>query len=197
MLLEFIWKKRVKLRRESMKTRTSHAIIVAKIAAERIEKGCCPSCGKPKSEWKRRKDWRCCSAKCTDEYWGKYVEVNGWQDLRKQCFKRDNFTCKMCGKQPTTETMYPDFKEHLIKSQRPYDQYGSTIYTIVDTSKLIADHIVPIAVGGEQWDIENIQTLCEDCNKIKTRGDMGVIAEARRIEKKLVHGQKTLGETCD
>jgi len=45
-----------------------------------------------------------------------------------------------------------------------------------DDSKLIADHIVPIAMGGEMWDIKNLQTLCIKCNKIKTKYDHKYIA---------------------
>ena len=66
-------------------------------------------------------------------------------DLREQCFKRDNHTCVKCGKQPKYK--YP---------------WGESI----DDSKLIADHIKPIALGGAQWDKDNIQTLCIKCNKI-------------------------------
>lgn len=49
--------------------------------------------------------------------------------------------------------------------------------------KLIADHIVPIAIGGPQWDIDNIHTLCVECDKKKTKNDQKKIALARKIEK--------------
>jgi len=39
-------------------------------------------------------------------------------------------------------------------------------------------------LGGDEWDINNIQTLCIDCNKIKTAQDHKDIAKQRRIEKK-------------
>lgn len=48
---------------------------------------------------------------------------------------------------------------------------------------LIGDHIKPIALGGDEWDLDNVQTLCTDCDKIKTRQDMKKIAELRRKEK--------------
>lgn len=74
--------------------------------------------------------------------------------------------------------------------------------TIVDT--LIADHILAIALGGDEWDINNIQTLCPDCNKIKTAKDAGKIAKLRDIEKKQSNGQTLLpltvkieGGECD
>ena len=58
--------------------------------------------------------------------------------------------------------------------------------------KLVADHIEPIALGGEEWDIDNIQTLCQECNKLKTKLDIHKIAKLRRVEKVLVDGQKQL-----
>ena len=50
---------------------------------------------------------------------------------------------------------------------------------------LVCDHIVPIALGGPQWDMKNCQTLCKICNKKKTRQDHHDIANNRRIKKKL------------
>lgn len=35
--------------------------IINEPAKSRIENNLCPSCGKPKTEWKRRTDWGCCS----------------------------------------------------------------------------------------------------------------------------------------
>lgn len=52
-----------------------------------------------------------------------------------------------------------------------------------DTSELIGDHIIPIALGGDEWDLNNIQTLCIKCNKIKTAQDAKDIAKQRRKEK--------------
>jgi 5-methylcytosine-specific restriction endonuclease McrA len=51
------------------------------------------------------------------------------------------------------------------------------------SSTLIADHITPIAIGGDDWDMNNIQTLCLNCNKVKTAQDMKIIAEYRTKEK--------------
>lgn len=48
-----------------------------------------------------------------------------------------------------------------------------------DDWKLVADHIVPIALGGPEFDMKNVQTLCLGCNKIKTRGDAQKIAKLR------------------
>lgn len=79
-----------------------------------------------------------------------------WNVLRLKCFKRDNSTCVKCG-------------------------YKSD-YKIYE-SNLIADHIKPIALGGDEWDLDNIQTLCKKCDKKKTKQDQKDIAKQRRIEK--------------
>lgn len=50
-------------------------------------------------------------------------------------------------------------------------------------TELIADHIEPIALGGDEWDLDNIQTLCLKCNKIKTTQDLKDIAIKRKKEK--------------
>lgn len=124
---------------------------------QRISSRECPNCGKHKSEWTRRTDWTCCSKKCTGEFY-ENLAVLDWSKVRIKAFKRDNYTCQYCGK----------------KFEPPYG-----------ANQLIADHIVPIAVGGEEFDINNVQTLCIDCNKIKTKRDAQRIAKFRRREKEL------------
>lgn len=82
-----------------------------------------------------------------------------WSALRLKCFKKDNYTCIECG-----------FKSNSIHYK--------------DGRELIADHIKSIALGGDEWDINNLQTLCMKCNKIKTKKDQKKIAQLRTIEKK-------------
>lgn len=54
----------------------------------------------------------------------------------------------------------------------------------------IADHIVPIAIGGPEFDLDNIQLLCSKCDKEKTKRDMGKIAQVRKRAKLIGnHGQ--------
>lgn len=48
------------------------------------------------------------------------------------------------------------------------------------TRDLIGDHIIPIAIGGEEYELDNVQTLCKPCNKIKTKKDMAEIALYRK-----------------
>ncbi len=130
-----------------MKKRQGYTIRMSKLERKRLKNNQCPSCGKPKSEWDRRTDWRCCCIKCTTKF-EKNLRLF-WSDIRLKAFKRDNFTCVKCG------------------------------YKGVD-STLIGDHIIPIALEGDEWDLENVQTLCIKCNKIKNAKDAKKIAKERR-----------------
>jgi len=122
-----------------------------------LDSGCCPICGLHKKDWKRRTDWTCCSIDCSK----KYQECwKVWQYWKLKAFERDNFTCVKCGERPTQK----DWHKQIIP----------------DTSKLIADHIIPIAIGGGEYDLDNVQTLCEKCNKIKTKKDLKEIAIFRK-----------------
>ncbi len=79
------------------------------------------------------------------------------------------------------EKVFERDKHLCVKCGKEFPSYG-----------LIGDHITPIALGGEQWDMDNIQTLCETCDKIKTKQDHADIGKARRKEKLESKGQKTL-----
>ena len=174
-----------------VKKREGHTVIFSDLANQRIKDNSCPTCGKPKNEWTRRKDWRCCSLDCTERFWKEQVKVKSWQDLREKCFERDGWKCVKCGKQPTTfiRKGYESYYHKVLKVEY-MEAWRGDMATIVDT--LIADHIIAIALGGDEWDINNLQTLCPDCNKIKTAEDAGKIAKLRNIEKKQSNGQMLL-----
>lgn len=57
---------------------------------------------------------------------------------RIKVFERDNYTCRICGRNPTE-----------------------------DNVKLEVDHIIPFSQGGSNK-IDNLQTLCFDCNRGKS-----------------------------
>ena len=118
----------------------------------RLDNGECPNCGKPKSQWTGNLDWVCCCKECSDIFYQSGGEVLDWKKIRKQAFKRDNYTCVMCGKK----------------------------YTYAYA--LTGDHINPIACGGDEFDLDNIQTLCPSCNRKKTKFDSRLIAGHRRCK---------------
>jgi 5-methylcytosine-specific restriction endonuclease McrA len=45
------------------------------------------------------------------------------------------------------------------------------------------DHILPIELGGAALDIANLQALCLDCHKAKTRDDIKRIRKAARLRR--------------
>lgn len=147
--------------------REQYRIIMSKEWQDRINNSCCPVCGKPKRDWTRRVDWTCCSTDCTTTY-SKEV-IYGWSQLKEKVFKRDNHVCVKCGKTGGKMGKYQN-----------------------NDKGLVADHIIPIAIGGEQWNIDNIQSLCIDCDKIKTKQDQADIGKARRNEKLVAKGQTFL-----
>lgn len=61
--------------------------------------------------------------------------------LQQRCFKRDKWTCQGCG---------------YVGRQRPGD--------------LHADHVHNRAEGGQN-DLDNLQTLCDDCHKPKSAAE--------------------------
>ena len=186
-----------------VKQREQYAIIMPAGWHDKIKNKLCPVCEKHKDDWTRRKDWTCCSTDCTEEY-QKQV-IYGWGQLRLEAFKRDNFTCNHCKEQPKNKSEctngFYDDPEKMLEHMKLYPASYPNLKVLSnkpiiveysDPSKLIGDHVVPIAIGGEQWDIDNIQTLCIACDKIKTKNDQGDIAKARSIEKKIVYGQQKL-----
>ena len=44
------------------------------------------------------------------------------------------------------------------------------------------DHIKAVALGGGMWDINNMQTLCVGCHKLKTKEDMKKLKNAKEIQ---------------
>ena len=91
---------------------------------------------------------------CLNHNYEDMRNFTSWQVLRSTILKRDNYKCVKCGLKP--------------------NYFGD----------LIADHIEPIALGGDEWDEANIQSLCIPCDKRKTALDLKKIAELRAIEKK-------------
>lgn len=85
----------------------------------------------------------------------KWINFHTWSGFRCKVFDRDNGICQKCGKVLAilTEKGYWDCSPEFV-----------------------CDHIVPLFKGGVDWhedpEMKNFQTLCIDCNKLKTKNDV-------------------------
>ena len=78
---------------------------------------------------------------CSKECANLHGSLRDWRGLRLLAFRRDKWTCQRCG-----ERFWPKWKG-LIEG----------------------DHIIEIVDGGEEFDLNNVQTLCVLCHKAKTK----------------------------
>jgi len=123
-------------------------------------------------------------------------EFTNWASLRIKSLKRDNYTCVKCGdkreeievkikrrKVVNLQEMLNLKAENILNKDKEI-KFKYEIKEYVEMrGNFVVDHIEPIALGGDEWDINNLQTLCLKCNKIKTSQDQTKIAKQRRIEK--------------
>ncbi len=146
----------------------------------KLVKLCLNGCGKPIPKGNRKY----CSIECSNEFFAKHNQ-HGIADL---IFKRENGTCQKCGWQnPVYRNIpvpkYPQwndpeavgtYRKALEEYERLCDEQRK------QRRSFVADHIIPIALGGEEFTLSNIQLLCEVCNKKKTKADMARIANVRK-----------------
>jgi len=92
-----------------------------------------------------------CGRNCWDNWYVGIPHHVFWGEVRLRVLQRDDYTCQKCGKQ---NLQYNDQK---------------------------VDHIVPVSMGGDNFDMKNLQTLCHECHVAKTRRDMERLDEANLI----------------
>lgn len=90
--------------------------------------------------------------------------------LRAHIFHRDGFKCRRCGVQAADVPQHYDGRETLFTDSR--DGGGWRVL-------LILDHILTLKAGGGNT-VDNLQALCEQCNKSKQREDKAAAALYRR-----------------
>jgi hypothetical protein len=86
--------------------------------------------------------------------------------LRERVQERDKGVCALCG--VDTHAAYLDLKRargmHKLKLLERWGLSRISRKTLWD-----ADHIVPVAEGGGECDLENLRTLCLICHREQTR----------------------------
>ncbi len=102
----------------------------------------------------------------------KWLRFLTWDSFRWRVLDRDGGKCRMCGRsvaEKVTEGQYAG----LWKNDAVF----------------VCDHIIPLCKDGKDWhedpEMLNFQTLCVDCNKIKTKNDMDTYRVDRRLEKQV------------
>ena len=70
-----------------------------------------------------------------------------WKKRRRQVLERDGYRCQDCG----CEVVRCSNSEPLPEGKR----------------RATVDHVVPVVQGGDRWDPDNLQTLCEKCHTRK------------------------------
>ncbi len=115
-------------------------------------------CGKSKDKWDKNKYNK-------NEYSG-YCSKKHYKDWWLRCdntaFHRHKFMlhaskiCEVCGKEPV-----------------------DTVWKV----DLEMDHIIAIVLGGHPWHHDNLQMLCTECHKAKTKSDLGILASWRQMMK--------------
>lgn len=89
--------------------------------------------------------------------------AQGWKTLCEEVYKRDKYTCQTCHKDVL------DFRAAARYNKRPYS----------------VDHKVALCLGGKHQ-LDNLQLLCVECHKLKSKEDLGKLAGLR----KQLKGQK-------
>lgn len=83
--------------------------------------------------------------------------------LRDQVFTRDRGVCALC--EADTVAIYNALK----RARGPNREAGLSLYGLATIharrSLWDADHILPVAEGGGQCDLDNLRTLCLPCHR--------------------------------
>ena len=128
---------------------------------ERLARRACPVCGRERPAFPDGGEAICCQPSCSSLYWREERPTVG--QMRRLVLLEQEGKCARC---------------HMeIRKSRTAGDRGPAHYFILD-------HIRPIAMGGDQWDVHNLQVLCLRCNRIKTARDMCAIARWKRYEQR-------------
>lgn len=111
---------------------------------------------------------------CSDECIHNWKIRSQGAYAREQVFERDRGVCASCGLN-TEELKSVLYKVRNEKGEQAYEDlledFGrKTGYSFpLDKHSWEADHIKPVQFGGGSCGLENLQTLCVPCHRVKTR----------------------------
>jgi 5-methylcytosine-specific restriction endonuclease McrA len=90
--------------------------------------------------------------------------------LREKVFERDKGVCALCG--TDTEALRKHKRKLDYAARRLFEKKWGKRRSLWD-----ADHVVPVAEGGGECDLDNMRTLCLECHRKVTaelRARLGV-----------------------
>ena len=89
--------------------------------------------------------------------------------LRATVYRRDGFSCRRCGAKAKDVPEAYDGRFTL---------WTDTLTGVGSQDVLVVDHVLTLRAGGRNV-IENFQTLCETCNRRKTKEDKAAFSAAQ------------------
>lgn len=137
------------------------------------QKGLCRMCGKPKSKWDKGRRVQC-SKECETKYEQCMWYPGRWRTL---ILKKANGECAGCKK--------IHYKETLERVGDSYERVQTKQRNVFNSME--ADHIKPIFLGGDEYDVDNGQALCLPCHKKKTAKESKLFAQKRKRRTVLKH----------
>lgn len=173
---------------------------------QNMKAGLCPVCGKPPTQFaKGRKTY--CSEKCANLFRSKIIYWNELRERIvethtscEKCGKNQKSLDREAekAKKELIKKIKVERQKEIIKYRmdrlvildRQYEQLMDDDYVaenVMDWKEeprakyiqLEVDHIIPLALGGDMWDEKNLQVLCTDCHKKKTKEDKQKIAKLK------------------
>jgi 5-methylcytosine-specific restriction endonuclease McrA len=102
--------------------------------------------------------------------------------LREQVFRRDQGVCSVC----RVNTVEAHLQLRRARGERRQERLAKWGLRSVNRKSLWdADHILPVAEGGGECDLQNIRTLCLICHRRVTRE---LIERLRRAKQEVTGG---------
>lgn len=124
------------------------------------EDGHCAVCKEEITDNRKR---RYCSDRCKDVAYATR-DMFLWKKIRTQVLDKRENVCQRCGFNPgEAEEERQELKEEIE------DEYEIVRNVHLERPpSLEVDHIKPVSKGGAVFDKDNLQILCEDCNREKS-----------------------------
>ena len=123
---------------------------------------------------------------CTEEEARNLDNKKCWCGKERKDFEKYQVTycCKAHNDEWWIKTDYVNtHKSKFLKTTKECAYCGLEAKHSWNSSNMEMDHIIAIVLGGHPWHHDNLQALCSECHKIKTKSDVGILAWWKRQAK--------------